>query len=99
MALRLVGSLAACSLIGRVVLARARTPTRIRPVRIAPTRAQTRAYGGVGVRRIGLGASGERHNFRFYFWLGLGSAIRSRAHSRRASLSALQASSPRRSVT
>ena len=97
MALRFVGSLAACSLIGRVVLARARTPTRIRPVRIAPTRAQTRAYGGVGVRRIGLGASHTRYKFSFYFPLGLGSAIRLAFHSRRASLSAVQATRPCRS--
>ena len=68
------------------------------PVHYARSVRQARAYGGVGVRRIGLGASDTRYKFSFYFPLGLGSAIRLASHSRRASLSAVQATRPCRSV-
>lgn len=80
---------------GKACGTRARAPTR---VNARATCAGARAYGGVGVRRIGLGASHTRYKFSFHFTLGLGSAIRLAFHSRRASLSALQALSPCRSV-
>lgn len=80
------------------VYSRTRTHTRSARVNTRVACAQAGAYGGIGVRRIGLGASHTRYKFSFYFPLGLGSAIRLAFHSRRASLSALQALSPCRSA-